>query len=127
MTVGYQAVLSEMSPVEWYVKTATNFENAIEVAETLDVGEMAYADYSQPVAMLRKSAPSTFRVQAEMQPGFKAVLTNTYPPEWMVETATNFENAIDVPEALKVGDMAYADMQTPVGQLRKALAPGSSN
>jgi hypothetical protein len=57
MMAGYRAVLTDTNPQEWMVETATNFENAIDVAEDLQVGVMACADSSVAPTVLRKRAP----------------------------------------------------------------------
>jgi hypothetical protein len=62
MTVGYRAVLTETEPKEWMVETATNFANAVDVAETLNVGEKAYVDKWTTPNMLRKSGQECYRV-----------------------------------------------------------------
>jgi hypothetical protein len=118
MDVGFRAALTETAPKEWMASTPATEYNAVDVMEFLQPGSYACADYSGPVSQLRVKAPECARVQAYMTLGYRAVideLTN----EWMVETAINFANAIDVMEELQPGNWACSDYSMPVPQLKK--------
>jgi hypothetical protein len=118
----------------WLADTTMTRSDAYHVAEDLAVGTKACLDKNDwkirtACAIAPVVAPVVtptvvphmnsmkYRVQAEMKRGYRAVLTTTM--EWMVETATTANMAIEVAEDLAVGDMAYADYAGGVPMLRK--------
>jgi hypothetical protein len=117
MKAGYRASPTEVEPLEWMVATPATLAYAVDVVEDLEVGNLACAYYDGPTPMLKKKT-QCHKVQAWMTTGYKAVLTTWEPQEWMVQSAVNSDNAIDVTEELQPGSWACSDYTAPVGVLR---------